>query len=85
MFLGGKEQKRNPKLESVQKTAHSLQEKKCHFPESTNNCSKSAIKMLELQSVYNNIHAVIVNSEFVFSFCMPSIFSTLTDFSPIQC
>ena len=28
MFLGGKEQKRNPKLESVQKTAHSLQEKK---------------------------------------------------------
>ena len=31
MFLGGK-QKRNPKLESVQKTAHSLQEKNATFP-----------------------------------------------------
>ena len=32
MFLGGKEQKLNPKLGSVQKTAHSLQEKNATFP-----------------------------------------------------
>ena len=32
MFLGGKEQKLNPKLGSVQKNARSLQEKNATFP-----------------------------------------------------